>query len=70
MITPRKRTVTVIRHEYLIPSPATQRDVYDTIAQAAHGMEAAGKDPSYDDVIKVQAYDDELCIYWVEEVTE
>lgn len=70
MITPRKRTVTVIRHEYLIDSPATQRDLSDTIVQAAQNMEAAGRDPSYDDAITVEAHDDELCVCWVEEMEE
>jgi len=68
MITPRKRTVTVVRHEFAIDSPATQRDVQDTIVQAGQHMAAAGKDPSYDDAIIVEAHDDEIIAYWVEKV--
>ena len=66
MITPRKRTVTVVRHEYLIPAPATQRDVSDTIVQAGQDMKAIGLDPSYDDVILVEGHDYEVLVYWVE----
>lgn len=70
MITPRKRTVSVVRHEYAIPSPATQRDLTDTLVQASHEMEAAGLHAHADDSLHVMSYDEALVVYWTEEVPE
>lgn len=70
MITPRSRTVTVIRHELRIDSPATQKDVYDTILQASQHMKAEGRDATYDDAIMVEARDDEIVVHWTEEKSE
>lgn len=67
MISPDARTVTITRHEFRIPSPATQRDVADTLTQARDHMANSGADATFDDSVLVEAQDDELVFYWTEE---
>lgn len=62
-----ERTVTVTRHEYVLKSPAPWGEVGKAIASANQAMEAAGKDPSYDDAAFIEARDDEVVLFWTEE---
>ena len=61
-----KRTRTTQRHEYFIPSPACWADVRKAMDWAAADREAAGLDNRWDDVIKVESFDDEIVVFWVE----
>lgn len=62
-----QRTVTTIRHEYILRLPACWADVKEAMAFAARDREAKGLTNSYDDVIKVTADDDHIITYWEEE---
>lgn len=59
-----KRTVTHIRHEYAVPSPAPVSEVMAAIAQAQHEMPEQRR--SYDDACTVEARGDEIVIWWPE----
>lgn len=62
-----ERTVTVVRHEYVLKSPAPWGEVGKAMAVATQAMESAGKDPSYDNAAYLEARDDEVVLYWIEE---
>ena len=62
-----ERTVTITRHEYVLKSPAPRGEVDKAVAVANQAMEAVGKNPSYDDAAYIEARDDEVVVYWIEE---
>jgi hypothetical protein len=64
-----ERTVQITRHEYVLKSPAPWGEVGKAQAAASQAMKAAGKDPSYDDAAHIEARDDEVVIFWIEEKT-
>lgn len=64
------RTVTSLRHEYVLPSPAEWGELGKATAAAHQALRAAGKDPSADDAAFIEARDGEVVIYWIEERPE
>lgn len=62
-----ERTINVTRHEYVLRSPAPWGEVGKAQAAASQDMKAAGKDPSYDDAAHIEARDDEVIVFWIEE---
>lgn len=62
-----ERTINITRHEYVLKSPAPWGEINKAMAVAAQHMEAAGKDPSYDNAAHIEAHDEEVVLYWIEE---
>lgn len=66
MSTVSKRTVTTIRHEYVVPAPidrgACVSDVQKAIAWALGDMPESRR--HYDDACRVEARDDEIVVWW------
>lgn len=67
MVEITRRTVSKIRHEYYIPSPATNRDMTELTLTIRSDMEAAGRDVTFDNAFHVQSWDDQLLSYWDED---
>lgn len=67
MVDITKRTVSKLRHEYYIPSPATNRDMAELTLVIQSDMEAAGKDTNFDNAHHVQSWDDQMMAYWDED---
>lgn len=61
-----QRSVTTIRHEYVVRNPAAWGDVREAMAFAERDMKAAGKDTRYDDAAHVTHDDDNIIVYWEE----
>ena len=59
-----ERTKTTTRHEYIIPRPACWTDVKMAMHLAAQAREEAGLRNDYDDVIKLDADDTHIIIFW------
>lgn len=64
-----KRTTTTIRHEYIVPKPANWAEMGKAAAMAKRDMQAAGKDPQYDDAAWFDADDEHVILYWDEVAT-
>lgn len=68
MISPTYATVTTTRHEFRIPSPACQRDIQDTFIIAEREFRKMNNIPQeralYDNTLNVEAYDDELVVFF------
>lgn len=67
MVEITRRTVTKHRHEYLIDSPATSRDMDELMFVVRKDMENAGRDISYDDAFHVGSHDEQILAYWDED---
>ncbi|MCU6480515.1 hypothetical protein [Arthrobacter sp. A2-55] len=65
-----ERTVTTVRHEYVVRRPATQKDVRDALHFAARDKAAAGFQVSYDDAIMVDTDDNSIIVYWEEQARD
>lgn len=61
-----QRTVTTVRHEYILPTPACWADVKEAMAFAARDRETKGLRVDYDDIIQVTADDEHIVVYWEE----
>jgi hypothetical protein len=59
--------VTIVRHEYRMQSPATQKDIGLSMHWATQAMEKAGLNADYDNAVMVEARDDQVIVYWIEE---
>ena len=64
----QRRTRTNIRHEYVIASPATAKDIGLAIHWATQAMPDERR--GYDDAYFVEAYDEEVIVWWPEEQVE
>ena len=62
-----RRSKTIVRHEYVIKSPACQGDVYTALNMAQSARESRSLDSRSDDAIWIESRDDEVVVYWVEE---
>lgn len=60
-----QRTVTTIRHEYVVPSPAAASDLLLATKMALDDMPE--KRRAYDDAFTAEARDDEIVIWWPDE---
>lgn len=69
MATMTRRTVTTVRHEYLIPKPANWAEVSKAMNAATQDMKAAGEDPKWDDAAWFEADDENIILYWEEHTT-
>ena len=65
-----RRTVTTVRHEWWIESPATQVDIVKAITFAGNHMKQNGMDNSYDDSILVRADDEVITVYYEQKVDD
>jgi hypothetical protein len=61
-----KRTKTTTRHEYTAPSPACWTDVQFAMELAAEDRAKAGLSNDWQDVIKVEADDEHVIVFWEE----
>lgn len=61
-----QRTITTIRHEYVVPLPACWADVKEAMAFAVRDREAKGLSTDYDDIIRVTADEEHIITYWEE----
>lgn len=60
--------VTYRRHEYRVPNPCYWKDVHDAFMQAINDASAVFE--VRDDGIRVEARDEEIVAYWIEEVKD
>ena len=67
MVVITKQNVSKIRHEYRIASPATNRDMSELMLTIQSDMEAAGRDPRFDNAFHIESWDDQLLAYWDED---
>ncbi len=65
-----KRTVTTRRHEYVLSSPTNYAEVDKAVTWALSDLGAAqGKEmPTADTAVLVEARDDEVVVFWTEQV--
>lgn len=63
MYSPLKRVKTITRREWVLDTPATAKDLADTLFIAQNNMEALGVDLSYDDCYHVTVGDDQIIVY-------
>ncbi|TQJ60496.1 hypothetical protein FBY30_2764 [Arthrobacter sp. SLBN-83] len=68
VVTPRTRVTK--RHEYAVPQPAAYGDVEDAILWAKRDAQAAHVDTSYSDALHVTHDDDNIIVYWEQEVAD
>lgn len=59
-----QRTVTTVRHEYAVRSPAAWADVSAAMREAMVDLPEERK--AYDDACTVEARDDEIVVWWDE----
>lgn len=64
----RRQTRTKTRHEYVLDSPATGKDIQQVIHHALNDMPADRR--SFDDAYHVESHDEEIIVWWSEEKTE
>lgn len=61
-----QKTVTTLRHEYRIPSPACWTDVQTAFQMAVRDREAKGLTSHSDDSIRVEGDDESQIVFWEE----
>jgi hypothetical protein len=66
MAVARYITLTIVRHEYRMPSPVDHHEVGKAIEWARNDASAAGVDTSYADSVWVEAQDDEVVVCWTQ----
>lgn len=62
-----QRTVRTIRHETVLPSPTNWAELGKATSSIQQQIRAAGIDPDYDDIVTIEARDEEIVLYWTEE---
>lgn len=62
-----KRTVTTVRHEYVLPSPTYVGEMRKAIKWALSDKADGGPEDTFDDALTVEARDDEVVIWWEED---
>ena len=62
-----RRSKTIVRHEYVIKSPACQGDIYKALTMAQNDRKSKKLSFTSDVVVWVESRDDEVVVYWTEE---